>query len=77
MPQTPLRRTYMPEQTQLQDVNNSAEAAAYIADLSLDLAQIARRHGLDALGFILDMAHLEAEALSHIQETSDSNLHNS
>jgi hypothetical protein len=38
----------MPEQTQLQDVNNSAEAAAYIADLSLDLAQIARRHGLDA-----------------------------
>ncbi|HEX5846494.1 MAG: hypothetical protein ACXW3G_13820 [Rhodoplanes sp.] len=64
----------MPEQTQLQDVNNSAEAAAYIADL---LAQIARRHGLDALGFILDMAHLEAEALSHIQETSDSNLHNS
>jgi hypothetical protein len=47
----------MPEQTQLQDVNNSAEAAAYIADLSLDLAQIARRHGLDALGFILDMAH--------------------
>jgi hypothetical protein len=56
----------MPEQTQLQDVNNSAEAAAYIADLSLDLAQIARRHGLDALGFILDMAHLEAEALSQL-----------
>ena len=67
----------MPEQTQLQDVNNSAEAAAYIADLALDLAQIARRHGLDALGFILDMAHLEAEALSRIQETSESNLHNS
>jgi hypothetical protein len=67
----------MPEQTQLQDVNNSAEAAAYIADLSLDLAQIARRHGLDALGFILDMAHLEAEALSRMQESSDSSLHNS
>ncbi len=30
----------MPEQTQLQDVNNSAEAAAYIADLALDLAHV-------------------------------------
>lgn len=66
----------MPEQTHLQDVNNSAEAAAYIADLALDLAQIARRHGLDVLGFILDMAHLEAETVSRMQETSDSNLHN-
>jgi hypothetical protein len=36
-------------------------AAAYVAQLSADLAEIARRHGLDALGFILDMAQLEAE----------------
>jgi hypothetical protein len=37
------------------------EAAAYVADLTSDLASIARRHGLDTLGYLLDMAHLEAE----------------
>ena len=36
-------------------------AAAYVAELSRDLAAIARHHGLDALGFILEMAQLEAE----------------
>ena len=38
-----------------------AEAAAYVAELSADLATLARRHGFDALGYILDMARLEAE----------------
>ncbi len=43
------------------------EAAAYVADLTSDLALIARRHGLDTLGYLLDMAHLEAEnSLRHI-----------
>ena len=36
-------------------------AAAYVAELSRDLALIARKNGLDALGFILEMARLEAE----------------
>jgi hypothetical protein len=36
-------------------------AAAYVAELSADLAVIARRCGLDALSYILDMARLEAE----------------
>jgi hypothetical protein len=36
-------------------------AASYVAALSGDLAKIARRHGLVALGYILDMAKLEAE----------------
>ena len=40
------------------------EAAAYVADLSHDLAAIARSHGLDTLGYILDMARLEAETQS-------------
>ena len=44
-----------------------AQAAAYVAALSADLATLARRHGLDALGYILDMARLEAEnATRHI-----------
>jgi hypothetical protein len=38
-------------------------AAAYIADLSGGLAEIARRHGLSTLGYLLDMAKLEAESV--------------
>jgi hypothetical protein len=43
---------------------NKAEAAAYVAELTADLARIARRHGLDTLGYILDMARLEAQQAS-------------
>jgi hypothetical protein len=44
-----------------------ANAAAYVAELSADLATIARRHGLVALSYILDMAKLEAEnATRHV-----------
>jgi hypothetical protein len=39
--------------------------AAYIADLSTDLALIARSHGLETLGYILEMARLEAETMAH------------
>lgn len=37
------------------------EAAAYIAELTASLANMARKHDLAALGFILEMAQLEAE----------------
>ena len=44
-----------------------AAAADYVAGLSAELARLARQHGLDALGFILDMARLEAEnATRHV-----------
>jgi hypothetical protein len=36
-------------------------AAEYVASMVSDLAQIARRHGFDTLGYILEMAKLEAE----------------
>ncbi|MCX7310705.1 MAG: hypothetical protein WCG92_01935 [Hyphomicrobiales bacterium] len=46
-----------------------AAAASYVADLTAELAVLARRHGLDALGYILDMARLEAEnATRHIKQ---------
>lgn len=49
------------------DDSDTAQAAAYVAELAGDLATIARRHGLDALGYILDMAKLEAEtATRHV-----------
>jgi hypothetical protein len=38
-----------------------AAAADYVAELTGELAALARRHGLDTLGYILDMARLEAE----------------
>ncbi len=38
-------------------------AATYIADLTGDLALIARRNGLNTLGYLLDMAKLEAESV--------------
>jgi hypothetical protein len=41
--------------------DDQAGAAAYVAELTGDLAAIARRHGLDTLGYILEMAKLEAE----------------
>ncbi len=43
------------------EIGDREAAAAYVAELSRDLALIARRHDLDALGFILEMARLEAE----------------
>jgi hypothetical protein len=36
-------------------------AAVYIADLTGSLALIARSHGLNTLGYLLDMAKLEAD----------------
>ncbi|MFZ1884535.1 MAG: hypothetical protein WAU53_13270 [Rhodoplanes sp.] len=61
----------MPQQSHIKDRIAAGEAAAYIAEISSDLAQIARQHGFDALGFILDMARLEADALSERDGPAD------
>jgi glutamate synthase domain-containing protein 2 len=39
------------------------QAAQYIASLTQELAEIARRNGLDTLRQILEMARLEADQL--------------
>jgi hypothetical protein len=36
-------------------------AASYIASITHELAKMARRNGLDALGYILEMARMEAD----------------
>ena len=41
----------------------SQEAARYLVEAVAELALIARRHRLDILGYLLDMAHLEAEEI--------------
>ena len=50
----------MPDE--LHDHGDREAAAEYLAHLSRDLAVIARRHGLDALSYILEMGRLEAES---------------
>jgi hypothetical protein len=51
----------------IDSIGDREAAAAYVAELSRDLAAIAKRHGLDALGYILEMAHLEAgNATRHV-----------
>ncbi len=46
------------------ELDDRETAGAYVAALATDLATIARQHGLDALGYILDMARLEAQNVS-------------
>jgi hypothetical protein len=44
-----------------------AAAGDYVAELSAELANLARQHGLGALAYILDRARLEAEnATRHV-----------
>jgi hypothetical protein len=56
-----LRRELITENFNVTTERDKSAAAAYVADLTADLARMARRHGLDALGYILDMVRLEAE----------------
>ena len=53
----------MPNQTVSRsgEGEDRAAVANYVAALSADLAALARRHGFDTLGYLLDMARLEAE----------------
>jgi hypothetical protein len=39
-------------------------AAIYIGTLAEELSQMAKRHGLDSLRYILDMARLEADQIA-------------
>ena len=53
---------------------NSVEkikAAEYVADLTGDLARIAREHRLHTLGYLLEMARLEAQTLAGRAMSSD------
>jgi len=44
--------------------NGRSAVASYVATLSADLASLARRTGLDTLGYLLEMVRLEAESAS-------------
>ena len=50
------------------DCSNGKEtpdsAAFYIATMAEELAKLARRNGLETLGFILEMARIEADQIT-------------
>jgi hypothetical protein len=52
----------------------AAGAALYIASLVDDLARLAKRHNLEALALVLDMARLEAEQAAKSESTGPPGL---
>jgi hypothetical protein len=70
------RRTYAPRrgrpksesgtrrETLGEPIDAAAEVARYIADMTTQLASMARAANLDMVFFFLEMAHTEAEAAS-------------
>jgi hypothetical protein len=64
----PLRVPEAAEVEERDEDRSRIDTAIYIAELTANLAGMARKHGLDALGFILEMAQLEAEnATRHVE----------
>ena len=51
----------MAERPASKNPNERLATANYVATLSGDLANLARHHGMATLGYLLDMAKLEAE----------------
>lgn len=54
----------MVEQTGSGETGGRTAVASYVATLSNELASMARRTGLDTLGYLLEMVRLEAESVS-------------
>ncbi len=52
----------MPDQNE--EPGDRTAVAIYVATMSADLATMARRTGLDTLGYLLEMVRLEAESNS-------------
>jgi hypothetical protein len=54
----------MSNQTPPNEPTDRTTVANYVASISADLASMARRTGLETLGYLLEMARLEAENAS-------------
>ena len=57
-------RDTMTRQPDPDDRDAREAAASYVASFTTELALIARQHGLDTLGYLLEMARMEAESHS-------------
>lgn len=51
----------MPNHQVQPERDEKAQVAVYVASMSADLANMARHTGLETLGYLLEMARLEAE----------------
>ena len=49
---------------ELEEERSPSAVARYIAEMTGELAQLARRYRLDALAFILEMAQMEADQIA-------------
>ncbi len=47
------------------ELTDPAAVANYVATMTAELSILAHQHGFEALGFLLEMAHLEAENAAH------------
>ena len=54
----------MPDLTEPTENGGRSAVASYVATLSGDLAGMARRTGLETLGYLLEMVRLEAESMT-------------
>jgi hypothetical protein len=54
----------MSDRPTVNEAGDQAAVANYVATLSGDLASLARRTGLETLGYLLEMVRLEAEQVS-------------
>ena len=52
----------MADQREPHEPGGRTAVASYVATMSADLAVMARRTGLDTLGYLLEMVRLEAES---------------
>ena len=50
------------------ETGNRTVVANYVATVSADLATMARRSGLDTLGYLLEMVRLEAESETRLSD---------
>lgn len=62
------RRDFAPADSLARD-GGAAEAASFISGAVAELAQLSRRHRLDMLAHLLDMAQLEADDVVRRQLT--------
>ncbi|HZS63141.1 MAG TPA: hypothetical protein VFA53_01380 [Xanthobacteraceae bacterium] len=56
-----------PAATPNRPLQRRGDVARHVAVISADLACLARSHGLETLGYILEMARLEAENLARAE----------
>ena len=64
-------RSTKPEPEQRSGDSGAEEAAAFIAETLLNLTVICQRHRFETLGYLLDMARMEADGLMRTHRKSN------